>query len=109
MSNTVSLAVDERKTKVFTAKAKEAADLEARKNAADKAMRDAQNNYNTVKVAAQQGQADWAPVGFAHVLVMQRTQEFEKLSGLHMSANSDLQAMQKVFTEECVRAALETK
>lgn len=105
--STVSISVDDRKARAYVAKAKEVAELEAKKDSADKAMRAAQTNYNTVKLAASSGQADWPPVGMAHVIVMMRTQEFEKLSGAYMSANSDLQSMQKVFTEECVRAAID--
>lgn len=102
--STISISVDERKAKTFADKFKEVAALEVKKDVADKAMRAAQSNYNTVKQAAQNGQGDWGPVGMAHAIVMQRTQEFEKLSGAWMSATADSQNMQKVFTEECVRA-----
>jgi hypothetical protein len=102
--STITISVDERKAKTFADKFKEVTALEAKKDAADKAMRAAQSNYNTVKMAAQSGQGDWGPVGMAHAIVMQRTQEFEKLSGSYMSTLADCQNMQKVFTEECIRA-----
>jgi hypothetical protein len=101
----IQLPIDEQKLTAFRTLEKKCAEIEKRKNDAEKAQREAHETYQNAKAGAVRNMNSWEALGPLHVIAMQRTFESEKLQAEASTAATELQAAKPVLVEEIVRAA----
>jgi len=101
----MQLNVDDQKVIAFRELEKRVADIETRKQVAEKKQREAHETYQNAKAGAVRGMNSWDALGPLHVAAMQATYEMEKLQAEASTAATELQAAKPVMVEEVLRAA----
>jgi hypothetical protein len=101
----MNLPIDDTKLKTFLALEKRVDALTKSLKAMEEAKNRCLEDYANKKAGAIRAMSPWEAMGPAHVLVMQRTKDYEDLSNALAAATNELQSAKPVLVDEILRAA----